>query len=473
MQIIYWRGECQKRLMWVGMIGLGFYAGCAAPRNTDELIRLAGDSNLADRRRLAVVEEVLSRPLNRSQQDILGQQLAQVMNSPRHSPVIRRRALALISQRYQDEAALWLGQALLNTNEPEICRDIVAALVKLKDKRAVPYLVVAGYEKGKIRPGPAGLVQKTLEQIAQENIITVLAGQIAANSMFPARLAALAGLKQHVGLEQTIALVLKLENNDDFINLLQFWARHFQYIPTNSAGFFVCQTQQMSLTDGLREQLQQRAGFLAQKWQYRFIPQDSYVILKAPKTDLEQTPQIWTNKITQRLASLTHTKRPPSYPGAPDDYQEDFIGRCRLFSYTDLIRMTLLLKSLAQSETIERLQQLLQDDLADVETEAGGLCFLDDMGQVLFKPYPPGRRIGDNHYVESPEMTRQAPLCLARWHCHADPGRQKGLAGPGTDDLQYAAYHNCPLVVVTYVSENVVNVDYCNPEGLVVDLGNY
>ena len=107
-----------------------------------------------------------------------------------------------------------------------------------------------------------------------------------------------------------------------------------------------------------------------------------------------------------------------------------------------------------------------------IRTEIGGLCFLAG-GGLVFKSYDPGRCLGDNQYVESPLMMSEAVYSLARWHCHADSWRGRELAGPGPDDLRYAAYLDSPVVVITYVNDKTCNIDYFTPEGIVIDLGNY
>jgi hypothetical protein len=100
------------------------------------------------------------------------------------------------------------------------------------------------------------------------------------------------------------------------------------------------------------------------------------------------------------------------------------------------------------------------------------LCLVDGE-RIEYKKYPPGKQVGDNQYVESPEMLREGMLALGRWHCHADRWGREELAGPGPDDLRYAEWINNPVVVFTRLEKGKCNVDYLTPEGVVIDLGNY
>jgi len=137
------------------------------------------------------------------------------------------------------------------------------------------------------------------------------------------------------------------------------------------------------------------------------------------------------------------------------------------------LRIRLVLDALARPDTVKQLRRFLLDDMDDPATEVAGLCFFDDSQKVRFQPYPPQSRGADNTYVESPQMLRDASLCLTRWHCHADRQKSNLLAGPGLDDLKFAEYYGTSLVIITYINAKILNVDYCTAQGDVVDLGNY
>ena len=100
------------------------------------------------------------------------------------------------------------------------------------------------------------------------------------------------------------------------------------------------------------------------------------------------------------------------------------------------------------------------------------MCYIEE-DQVAFRSYPPQRRLGDNRYVDPPGALRDGNYCLARWHCHTEAAGSTELAGPGTDDLRYVDYFNCPLVILTHLNDKLCNVDYVSAEGVVIDLGNY
>jgi len=287
---------------------------------------------------------------------------------------------------------------------------------------------------------------------------------------------------------------------DAFLAPLRFWAEHFDYVPGTKSEVLMCQMQWLRLTAEQKETLQQRVRSLQERQGYSFQIADSHILLEAEKTMLAEPSDMLRNAIGKRMRAVGHTKRPASYRGAADDYREDFSGQCKSLRYTDLLRIRLLLGALESETFAGQWRRYLQEDIADVETEVGGLSFLKE-GAVAFSAYPPVQRSGDNQYHEPPEMIADGVLCLARWHCHADPhqeqtdqadgsesrynlkedkvtfygGRWKGaaLAGPGVDDMGYVKYFGCPLLVVTYIDRDTFNIDYVSAEGIVIDLGNY
>lgn len=462
---------------WLVLTASLLMAGCAQQYvtglSTDELIELAGQSDQADRWRLAVIDEVLTRPLHPQQKQHLGRQLSRIVGSSLHSPAIRQRVVTVIFDYYPDNAPQWLGAALSKTHEPQIRNRIIANLVELNDKRALPGLIIALASELNTHNLQASSVGNALTQIAGEPIEQVLSAQLAQADNLQARIASIQCLEIYLGKEKTISLVLALPSEDDFIEMLQFWAQSFAYLPSKSSTILTSQIQRLLLSQSQKAQLQQRVKILTQQQSYRFDVRDSYLLLGAPQALLTGPCRQLTGHITRQLAKLGHTKRPASYKGGPDDYREDFVDQRNLLNYTDLVRIKLLLHSLSEPSSAAQLKRFLQEDFADIETEVGGLCYLDEQNRVVFQAYTPGRRRGDNQFDESPQMIEDAAFCLARWHCHADSWRGPELAGPGVDDLNYAAYHNCPLVVITHVNDKICNVDYCTPEGVVIDLGNY
>ena len=451
-------------------------AGClnsSVPRwSTDTLIESAGNRELSDLLRIEVLDEITQREPDTNQYKKLGAVSAEVVGSPMNSPLIRQRVLYIITDCYRDEAAQWLGTALLSSSEKQLRKEIIGALVKLGDEKAMPYLILSLAEPEAELLKDKTAIIRAVESITEKPIEKVALEYLADGENLKTRIAALACLLEQNNRSETITEIKILSARDDFIEELQFWAGQFGYVPTNIMRYYQCRLQRAILTEAQLEKLRERALLLHQRERYVFDIRDSYLLAAINEKMLDIPLAEMSDWIHRRLSELEHTKRPYSYKGAPDDYAEGFIDQCNLLSYTDLTRIKLLLESLEQEESAGQIKVFLQQDFCDTTSETGGLIFLEQ-DEIVFKKYEPGSRQGDNQYVESAQMVRDGVLCIARWHCHTDKWRSWELAGPGIDDLRYADWINCPVVVLTRLSEKMCNVDYFTPEGVVVDIGDY
>ena len=440
--------------------------------STDTLIESAGNRELSDRLRIEVLDEITQREPDPNQHKKLGAVFAEVVGSPLHSTAVRQQVLHIITDYYRAESGRWLGAALLNSSEKQLRREIIDALMKLPDKKTIPYLILALIEPEAELLKDKTAIIRAVESIAGKPIEKVAIEYLSDGKKLKPRIAALACLLEQKSRSEVITELAALPTRDEFIEELQFWARRFGYVPTNIMRYYQCRMQRTISTGPQLQRLRQRVLLLRRREEYVFDVRDSYLLMTAGDERLNIPQTKLNDGIHRRLAEMEHTKRQYSYPGAPDDYAEGFIDQCNLLSYADLTRIKLLLESLRRENFIERIKMFLQQDFFDTTSETGGLCFLD-RGEIVLNKYEPGRRQGDNQYVESAKMVQDGVLCIARWHCHTDQWRGAELAGPGIDDLRYADWINCPVVVLTRIGKKRCNVDYFTPEGIVVDLGNY
>ncbi|MBN2377099.1 MAG: hypothetical protein JXD22_11900 [Sedimentisphaerales bacterium] len=520
--------------------------GCAeqyiAGKSVDELIELSGRRDQADRWRLEIFDEVLARPLAPQQQQRLGQILAEVAGSPLHSPVIRSCAIEIIAERYPDKAGQWLSGALVSTTEQDIRQQIIAKLIRLSDRSSLGNLTVDlaknsvdlaknsahdSWQNNSRQSAPVGerdpgnaddpwqtsAVAGAMVSIADAQLEEILFDQLSTAEGVKVRLAALKCLVELLGTEQTVKLISSLPDDGAFAGEVRFWAMRFGYVPTNAARLFLCSYQRTHLSAEQFSRLSKLTANLQGRENYHFNPTDSYLLLSLDETQLNKSGNDLVAEIDKTLVRLSHSKRPPGYAGARDDYHEEFAGQRNQLCYTDLLRIKLLLKDLSPPMKVAVLKQHLRDDLSQIDSEIGGLSFLEPDG-VRFERYPPGSRLGDNQYFESAQMIEAAGLCLTRWHCHADSHRigyesdvdrpisrdrsgnrdifqqpddshgtgdmgcngswrMAELAGPGVDDLDFVEYCGCPLVIITQLPYGRCNVDYVSSDGVVIDLGNY
>jgi hypothetical protein len=453
------------------------WPGCQGPEYTnfssDRLLTEIERTEQADSHRLELFDRIDSLSLSADQDQKLAHTLAKIIASPLHSPVIRERAINMIARRYPRDVSPDFAAALLTTAEPDLQQLLLHHLNQLGDPRATPDLLLAmddSTDASDVRTSPVFQVMQKIDPgPLDKKCVELLRDH---EQPLRVRIAAVSILVKLSSPENAAAVINKLPPGEPMLDVLRFWAGRFQYVPTNVPRLFACRMQMASLDKATWLTLSARIDQLNRSAPYRLDPRDTHLLLKIDPALLNRTRDDLADELRSRLNRLGHTRRIPSYPNAPDDYPETFDAAADRLAVTDLLRVKLLLDALAKPQTVLALRRFLHDDLAQTESEIGGLCFLSG-GQITLTPYPPDRPAGDNLYIEPAAMTVDAVLCLARWHCHADPRRNADAAGPGLDDLKFVASHDAPALVITRVNDTIINVDYFTPEGIVIDLGNY
>jgi hypothetical protein len=129
-------------------------------------------------------------------------------------------------------------------------------------------------------------------------------------------------------------------------------------------------------------------------------------------------------------------------------------------------------------------------DQADTTTEYGGVLWVADQGGVVpgtvrgtRPPSVPGEfalrgyqprtteRKDDRTFMAPEAMFKDSPRALAHYHFHVQTANNADYAGPGRGDLDYATMHGRNCIVFTSVREGLMDVDYYQSSGVVIDLG--
>lgn len=113
-----------------------------------------------------------------------------------------------------------------------------------------------------------------------------------------------------------------------------------------------------------------------------------------------------------------------------------------------------------------------EQDRSDTSTEYGGVIRAEGAGfrAIGFAPRP-NQRKGDREFVASEDMLVAGATALFHYHFHAQKERNGEYAGPSIGDLAYARTHGRSCLVLTSVGAGVLNVDYYQPNGAILDLG--
>lgn len=144
-------------------------------------------------------------------------------------------------------------------------------------------------------------------------------------------------------------------------------------------------------------------------------------------------------------------------------------------SWADLLTILVIDDAVRQSGVVQSLFAQAAMDTEDKSAEYGGLVLASN-GQtpaeaVLFPPRAAARR-GDKQFVASLDMIQQGARALAHYHFHVQEVRNGPYAGPSPDDLNYAARYGRSCLVLTSVAAGALDIDYYQPDGIVIDLGD-
>jgi len=111
-------------------------------------------------------------------------------------------------------------------------------------------------------------------------------------------------------------------------------------------------------------------------------------------------------------------------------------------------------------------------DRLDRSCEHGGVLDATPDGFVALGFTPrPAQRLGDRRFIASPEMLERGATALFHYHFHANRLRNADYAGPSEGDLVYANDFGRACLVFTFVDADTLAVDYYQPGGARIDLG--
>ncbi|MGH7241987.1 MAG: hypothetical protein ACREJD_01040 [Phycisphaerales bacterium] len=153
-------------------------------------------------------------------------------------------------------------------------------------------------------------------------------------------------------------------------------------------------------------------------------------------------------------------------------------------SWGDALTISLLDRAVRQKDFVDRTFVYVGLDREDTTTEYGGLILTTqnvgdgkatsgDPGKIVAWLFPPrpGQRANDTEFVAPEEMLLSSDRAISHFHFHVHRPRNSEVAGPSAGDLGYAARSGRDCLVFTSVGTDELDVDYYQPNGVVVDLG--
>ncbi len=158
-------------------------------------------------------------------------------------------------------------------------------------------------------------------------------------------------------------------------------------------------------------------------------------------------------------------------------------------AYGDVLAILVIDDSVRSARAVSGLFQQRELDFQDKQTEYGGIVDMAGAAGTLEKTwsgqekasdgawrmrlFPPrsAQRYSDEQFVASVDMMNAADRALAIYHFHTMRYRNDDFAGPSDGDIEFAGTCGRSCIVLTSVRESTLNVDYYQPGGAVIDLG--
>jgi hypothetical protein len=141
-------------------------------------------------------------------------------------------------------------------------------------------------------------------------------------------------------------------------------------------------------------------------------------------------------------------------------------------TWADLLTILILDEAARSPAVVAAFRTQIDLDRKDKSTEYGGvLAAVGEGFEASLYPPRAGQRTHDNSFAASEDMVRAADRALAHYHFHVQNWRHAEYAGPSPQDLVYAARSGRNQLVLTGLRRGVINVDYYQPNGVIIDLG--
>ncbi len=175
------------------------------------------------------------------------------------------------------------------------------------------------------------------------------------------------------------------------------------------------------------------------------------------------------SEVTQRTQG--RKKVSPDFTGYGDGFTETLYQQREKLSWTDLAAMILALDLVSERAVLEHLFEQADRDREDRTTEYGGVLAVDAQGRGEVLEFPARTKASDLRY-ESPQALFDA-LSRAPFHYHNHTQKYDNAtyAGPHLGDFAFADSARCNGLVFTFLSTDVIDVDFYRHGRLVVDLG--
>ena len=201
---------------------------------------------------------------------------------------------------------------------------------------------------------------------------------------------------------------------------------------------------------------------------------DLAILVSASLHDLDllgASQQELYGAVEQELRARRHYLHGSNFDGFAGDKPQLLNDYRDQLTWGDLAAIQIAIRAMAVPQVVDHLFRYAEEDRVDTSTEYGGLIALDARGRFEVLEFRPRIRTNDNRFNASQEMFDASYTAVFHFHNHAQHHHNEDYAGPGFGDLNYADNTRANCLVLTFVADDRLNVDYYRHDSVIIDLG--
>lgn len=276
--------------------------------------------------------------------------------------------------------------------------------------------------------------------------------------------------------ERILALLAdeKTATTDSFILDMRRSASDLNVIPRNREEILWIRALRVPSKRAFWDAARDAAGKLTPEVRVQLEPRDLPILVAAAKVRpdlLGATRDQLFDEVSTRLASESTRRYSASFEGYGSQLAETPRAHAKEMDWGDCAAVLVALKALDEPAIRAHIFDIADRDLADRQTEYGGVVRMDDQGRFELVEYPPQARGSDVRFEASNAMFDGGYDALFHFHNHAQEYENHRYAGPHFGDFGYADATGVNALVFTFVNHNTMNADYYRRGQVVIDLG--
>lgn len=175
--------------------------------------------------------------------------------------------------------------------------------------------------------------------------------------------------------------------------------------------------------------------------------------------------------ILDRTGGPDRTVYSPDFQGYSGEFSERFVVVEKRLTWGDRLAILLALDAFDGVELRRHAFECGDRDRADRMAEFGGVVDVDGKGRFEFIEFPSVVRGSDARYESSQVLMDRLYTGVFHLHLHAQAYDNRKYAGPHMGDFRFADATRVNGLVLTFISDNRMNIDFYRHGQIVVDLG--